>query len=508
MPRYDGSNIDQIWAPGATTTINRALLKDVDYASVSQAQLTQLLAHIPKGPKQSLDQQFARSQWGAAQRDASATLAKLRALNTAADPVFVELRGRGEFSPEGWFQYFWKEAVAHIGTELSAAEQTDLETMVRTFFAVQGGQIVVGPALRSGGTMSGALDFDGWLNASAAHQADFGRWLKLLLKAGFTPYSASKPDFLQQRAQGSNPSGELAAADNVALAREFVKTPYTWRADTRPIASVAGDGGFNTKADQTKSWSGEHNLRERWNPFSDPEINKYFWFRKASNDNCKYTVVSVGIESDWRKVISFPRLCDLHGWPAKFFAKSSGALLPFDKIGVEDRKQLEKWFSWGWFLPAQCMIDGKLASKPVLLPAVRTNLYLLILGGVVINTNKIQGAGAFPEVGVKSLKLRNIYGAVEVVRFYHGGDDPAGYTAFVVGGTKVPNEGRTKRFKATEKQLDAAFSDLERQLGPMHLAWASTGCTTVASGYRYMGKHLQVLGYNKTAKPLQCDILW
>lgn len=444
---------------------------------------------------------------GRAQAPRALGVDDLKTIDSDSDPEFMKLKSNGEFSPEGWFLYFWREAKANIG-RVAGQDRPALNQMTATFFVRDNDRIKVAPAVRRNQAADAGPDFDAWLARDPQNVRDFGAWLKILLKAGFQPFLADKAEFKQQRTQGSNPSGELAAVENLALAKEFVSTPFTWRADTRPLSSLRGEGGFNTKADQNKDWSATHNLRAPWNPFSDPEINKHYWFRRASNDNCKYSVVSVGIESDWRKVISFPRLCDLHEWPADLFARGSGSLQPFDKLSPVDQKKVSDWYKWGWMLPALCLIDGKTPSRPVLLPAVRTNLYLLILGGVVLNTNKVQGKEGFPEVGVKSLSLRNIYGAIEVVRFYHGGDDPHGYTAFVVGGEKVANEGRSKRFQATEKQLEAAYRDLERQIGSLNMAWAANGSTTVPASFTYMGRKLQVIGYNRTAQPMQCEILW
>jgi hypothetical protein len=160
-------------------------------------------------------------------------------------------------------------------------------------------------------------------------------------------------------------------------------------------------------------------------------------------------------------------------------------------------------------LPAQCKVAGKVSGKPVLLPAVRTYLYLMILGGVVISTNAIQGKGdSFPEVGVRSLPLKHIYGAVEVVRFHHGDDDGDGYTAFVTSVEMVQNEGRTKRFERTENDLKTAFNGIAKQLGALNLRWASDGCAAVEAEYNLLGQRLHVLGVNSTAKPMQCAILW
>lgn len=502
MP-YGAHNIEDLLDSQSTVKIDNALLRDIDWLSLSEDHVKRLQAKVPPG----LLRSTIGSKWSTAQRGNRATVDRLKGLDMDAHPDFLSLRSRGEFSPEGWFLYFWKEAKGNISS-VPSTDLPHLDQMASTLFAVRGSDLTVAPAMRTGGVASGAPNFDGWLQANPNHPVLFGRWLEILLKAGFVPYVADKGDLALRRSQGANPTGELAAVDNVALAKEFVEVPFTWRADTRPLSALQVDGGFNTKADQTKPWSATHGLREAWNPFSKDEINKVYWFRKASEDNCKYSVVSVGLESNWRKVVSFPRLCDLDGWPSALFSKTSGTLMPFDKLSATDQKQVDQWFRWGWMLPAQCMVDGKLNSRPVLLPAVRTYLYLMILGGVVLNTNKVQGKGGFPEVGVKSLSLRNIYGAVEVVRFYHGGDDPAGYTGFVASSQTVTNQARTKRFQAIEKQLEAAYADLQRQMGPLHLAWAANGSATVPAGYSYRGKKMLVVGVNNTAKPLQCDIIW
>jgi hypothetical protein len=434
---------------------------------------------------------------------------KLKAVDSDNDPEFQLLRKNGEFSPEGWFLYFWREGKASLA-EVAGPDRQALNNMTQTLFVKDGENIKLSLAVRKNQTAGADPDFAAWLARDQNNVRNFGQWMEILLKAGFRPYLADRDEVERQRSgPGANPTGELACADNVALAKEFLKTPFTWRADTRPLSAIASDSGFNTKADQTKGYSASHGLREAWNPFSKAEINKYYWFRKGSNDNCKYTVVSVGLEADWKKVVSFPRLCDLHGWPGDLFAKSSGKVQPFSALSVADQKKVSTWFDWGWMLPAQCMVDGKLSSQPVLLPAVRTYLFLLILGGVVINTNAIQGKGdSFPEVGVKRLSLRNIYGAVEVVRFHHGEDDGDGYTGFVVSSQKVTNQARTKRFQRTEKQLEASFNGIANHMGPMHLGWAASGFATVQAEYKMLGKKLLVVGFNKTAKPLQCSILW
>jgi hypothetical protein len=95
-----------------------------------------------------------------------------------------------------------------------------------------------------------------------------------------------------------------------------------------------------------------------------------------------------------------------------------------------------------------------------------------------------------------------------VVRFHHGADDGAGYTAFVVSAQTVKNQGRTSRFEQTEKRLEAAFNDIGKQIGALNLRWAADGCAVVEPEYRLLEKRLQVIGFNRSAKPLQCSILW
>jgi hypothetical protein len=504
MSKYGTANFEELLKPELKITM--AVLNEVAWGEVTEGQRDKLLIRLGNTP---LLPSTVRTKWKLAHPDSSVTIDQLKTVDMDANAEFQLLRKNGEFSPEGWFLYFWKEAKGYIANA-AGGDRAALDEMARTLFTQENGVIKSAPAVRKNQGANADPDFQAWLGQDLVHATNFGRWLEILLKLGFKPFVANKDELMERKVPANlNPSADLACADNVSQAKEFLSTPFTWRADTRSLALVADEGGFNTKADPSKGYSASHGLREVWNPFSKSEINKYYWFRKASNDNCKYTVVSVGLESNWKKVISFPRLCDLHGWPADLFTRSARAIRPFSSLTAADQKKVGEWFSWGWMLPAQCMVDGKLSSEPVLLPAVRTYLYLLILGGVVINTNAIQGKGdSFPEVGVRSLPLKHIYGAIEVVRFHHGADDGAGYTAFVVSAQTVKNQGRTSRFEQTEKRLEAAFNDIGKQIGALNLRWAADGCAVVEPEYRLLEKRLQVIGFNRSAKPLQCSILW
>ena len=95
-----------------------------------------------------------------------------------------------------------------------------------------------------------------------------------------------------------------------------------------------------------------------------------------------------------------------------------------------------------------------------------------------------------------------------MVRFHHGEDDGDGYTGSVASSQKVTNQARTKRFQRTEKQLEASFNGIANHMSPMHLAWAASGFANVQAEYKFLGKKLLVVGFNKTARPLQCSILW
>ena len=508
MPKYGTANFNELLDP--KLTISHGVLNDVAWGELTADQKNELAGRLKKSPTTFTLAGAVERKWNEAAKLSGVTVDQLKLVDMDAHAQFQLLRKGGEFTPQGWFLYFWKEAKNSIN-EAAAGDKSALDEMARTLFVKKGGDIAVAPIVRAGQAPDADPDFESWLKRDPNNVTKFGRWLEILLKVGFRPYVASKDTLMDRRVQtGGNPSGDLACADNLAMAKEVVQTPFTWRCDSRPLKDLVTEGGFNTKGDQTKNYSATHGLREPWNPFSKAEHNQYYWFRKASKDNCKYTVVSVGLQADWRKVISFPRLCDTlaYGWPADLFQKTGGTVKPFAKLSKDDQQKVAKLFKESWMLPAQCMVDGQLQSQPVLLPSMRTYLYLLILGGVVINTNAIQGSGGFPEVGVKRLALKNIYGAVEVVRFHHGGDDPDGYTAFVVGTQMVENQGRTKRFQATESQLKVAFDSIGKQMGALNLAWASEGCTPVPAEFTYMGRRVKVIGFNKTAQPMQCSIIW
>src|SRR5256885_13745087 len=81
-----------------------------------------------------------------------------------------------------------------------------------------------------------------------------------------------------------------------------------WPCDSRPLALLVQQDGFQPRARQDKVKS-DWNLDKPWHPYSLDVYRDAIYLRKGQNrDNCLHTAVSIG--TDVKQLVHFPILTD------------------------------------------------------------------------------------------------------------------------------------------------------------------------------------------------------
>jgi hypothetical protein len=247
-----------------------------------------------------------------------------------------------------------------------------------------------------------------------------------------------------------------------------------WRGDSRAFDTIRQEDGFFRKCDPSKGYAPGHGLTAAWNPLSDPQNQEFFWFRKNQNDNCLFTVISVGEHEDYRAFLPFPKFQD------------QGSPRPF---------------------PVWVRIDGK-DNYTLTLPGYDNWLYLCIYSGVVLDTQGLQlrevlpgernaKAGSFPERGQRKIKMKNIFGGLRFVKFFHDPSDNEGLTAVLdyrtirLTSDFIDLSTRSARFKKAAPELERRFRKATRD-GVVHLKWTPTGFATVPAAFTYQGHQIEI----------------
>ena len=248
-----------------------------------------------------------------------------------------------------------------------------------------------------------------------------------------------------------------------------------WRADSRPYNDIRDAGGFLAKGrSDLGNYAIKQNMREPWHPFSDPAIRSYMWFRKGQGDNCLFAVVSIGKDAkEWKTYLPFPLLRDTP-WSMKKMT------LTCQVITKKNDQELKKF-------------------EPIEMIVSYTWVYLFVLADLmVLNTGELGtqfGHNTFPELGVGEIPLKNIYGAVQFARIYHGevpksldaaagADlDKKGFTAFPIKWVEPPSTAFYYSDHPTgvaPEKLRMRFQELKNPNG-YALRWSPTGIVELPS---------------------------
>ncbi len=362
-----------------------------------------------------------------------------------------------ETSRLGWFLYFLKEA--KLRSDKTEQQRVALLKIIQKYLHKK----VPGPGLE----FKSPLD--------SVDQNELRADLTVLLRIGFSAMCGF--------GEGHDES-DCSDAALIQFRRNgqvYQDIDYRWRADSRDFESIKSAKGFHTKAD-SEGYAKANGMRDTYHPFSDPAIRKYLWFRRGQTDNCLYTVVSIGKSNDWKSYLPFPKVeKTLH---AGLFDKSARAPI--------SSKYSEKF--------AMCKVGG--LTKSVKLPVTETWLYMFLLTGLVIETNRIQsellgGKDAFPEEGVQEIPLADIFGAVKFYRFHHGPDDEHGFTAVPEPGALIhfrnPFFQETKYSKKGFEMLLREFSGAP-QSKPVSVKWTANGYADIPGKFTFKGEELEIVG--------------
>ncbi len=293
----------------------------------------------------------------------------------------------------------------------------------------------------------------------------------VLLEAGFKRLIADPNALL-------NP-GSLSIDDQERFKRQMDKEylinvrrsadSICWRGDLRSWKEIWDKGGITRRVENKEEFD-KFNISQPWHPFSDPDYSKYYWFRLAQGDNCYHATLSIGVNSNWKAVVAFPKIGDLRKRP--------------EYIGTVE---------------ATIDTPGPTGKTTIELEATCTTLYLFVAGGLSVNTKKVlevrngkyeqdkqNKSGTFPEFGVKGVPFDAIYGWAKVIRLWHDGTDAAGFTLFVMAypftSPQYKNQDLNERlFGEARPALELAFRSIADVRVPICAAWGPTGYTEAVS---------------------------
>lgn len=389
-----------------------------------------------------------------------------------------------EFSKQGWFLYFWKEARQTAGMEARAPQIlaffNDLFKLPKEWDRSDPGYLLDGaqPFSDYRGDVAAKdrvkrLEYKVGKTWDNVDDTILYNLLNACLQVGFERIRTVK---------GGKEIGELSADNAFAFARHTLildsDHEYTlgWRGDGRNLGQIGAAGGFLSKAQsEVKLQNGQTyaesiGLREKWNPFSKPENRTDYYYRKMQQDNCLHTVVSVTL--DFVTAATFPKLEDLLG--SLLGGGTVGPNATIEGLPSDSRKKLSKVVT---------------TSGEVYRYADRQQLYLVVLFGKFLDTQKRQkgdqqgeSAKSFPEVAVKKIPVNNIFGSLSFVRVFDGLQEDQGFTAYYDAAKSVwPTMDRCLAFagdQAIARQLFPLVQDEFKKISssmPFHARWTGTG---------------------------------
>jgi hypothetical protein len=335
-------------------------------------------------------------------------LIRLRAI--PADNLFSRGNRIAEYSREHWFIYFWKEAKEKWQNATAEAAKE----MVRFFNTafVRASDWPVNRAVNLNPMNPPIVPTRPFVQLF--DDATLCHYFELLLRIGFDWYADTEN------------LGNIDQARYIKMAGKGIGFEVGWRGEgQRGLAELReqgylkqawiGEPAFWKRGDEKQAglakFREDRHLGEAWNPFSKPEINERFWFRKGANaDNDFYTVISVA--KNWRTALCFPVI------------KMTPRLnLPPQPLDVK--------MQWRYpDLVGQVEFEDGTEYRMI----TRSKVAMLLLDRVIFDTQARQiaeggGAKSFPEEGVSAIPGENVMGVAEFIRVHHGRTDDDGFSA-------------------------------------------------------------------------------
>ncbi|MGD0628329.1 MAG: hypothetical protein ABR987_03195 [Terracidiphilus sp.] len=347
-----------------------------------------------------------------------------------------------EYSREGWFIYFYQEAKGRRDNK-----EAILEIMNELFVCPDEIRDATAYQMKApyhaldeipDGTLQGILDE--------------------LLKIGF-----ERIPLQSQPGRITDSSYDVAQAKIYYDVNEHVAA--AWRGETRDWATIRTHGGTLTQANFEQR-AVELNMRAEWHPFKDTYNRQYLWYRKGQNDNCKYSVVSLG--NHFRVAANFPKLEDRVSWPGMPLSVDPslfGIVKQEGEIQIQamgNKKITNKYFA---------DIDLISTKGPVKQLMIVTRVYVALVfrQGWIVNTHlkqvkskgkveldealKLGKTPGFREIGSGDIPFKYYFGVVALIRVHHGSEDDNGFTACV---------DKTKSFHKSENDLLEIFADEQK----------------------------------------------
>lgn len=344
-----------------------------------------------------------------------------------------------EFSRAGWFDYYCSEAI--IGDK-TPVEKKALELTINALYYKSDGQVIR------------KIDFDRLPNNVL---------LSILTQCMVTGFKKIPATAKQAIAGNSVDVAILAkllwAGDPTEVAGSQIRSvpiECKWRGDSRSYQAVKSSQGFLTKS-ASAGYARGKNLSAPWHPMSIESNKQYLWFRKGQNDNCLYSVVSVGKSADWKTYLPYPLI--------KLSGGSVANMSNF--VGLKKLK---------------CVPSTGGAAVVLDIPVTETYLYFFVFAGLALDTGAMQGNDAYPEIGVSGIPMRNVFGAVRFLQF-HLGDaatvtDDAGVLCVRSSVDKHDDNAATIRSYYGETFLNTIgplFQQVAGLASPLCVKWSGSG---------------------------------
>ncbi len=369
----------------------------------------------------------------------------------------------GQHTRQGWFIYFWNEAVGRAGSS-SAAIWPIHPPMSETEMKERKDKRA---HFETGATKAQSTLIDIWdkqLGAGNASQkfarintmdaAQLRQILTTLLRIG-----CRGVPLLPDAKMKANPN-----ADNILhYCRSYDEgskaVEVGWRSEKRTWEKIQEQHGTKRQVD-VEERATAFNMRKTWHPFSQPEISKYMWCRAGANmDACFYSVISTGL--DFQTVVSFP-LLDPKEYPD--LPNRGDSVLAVCEWSYQQMQGHSQFI---------VKVRTNRGQERYLI-ATTVYVYMFILKGLVVDTKQVgayYGRAAFPERGVQRINLDDIYGCYEVLRVHHedlGLPRPylsgknAGQTVFIKRPQYTFNEDQMQEryLPQARTELDKAFGDI------------------------------------------------
>ena len=314
-----------------------------------------------------------------------------------------------EFGVRWWFQYFWQEAKM-------VAKETDRTAMA----AICNQLFIKTPGGPHKYKVKDAFKDD---DHTTANPGAWKQMLTQLLHIGFR--RVDPKETVQTTPQG--PPVPQVAAHHLMLRTDLAPllpskyTPETeifWRSESRTLERILEQQGTKRQSD-VAFLAKDMNMSAPWHPYSDPDINKYMWFRLGQGDNDYYTVISVA--TDFETALAFPKIDEarIYGFPKR----------SLDEWTQDEVQRHHK------NLAKVTHTDG---SEHIML-ATKTTAYMCVAAGRIIDTRTAGGKidevskklVGFPEKGVSEIPLDQIFALLPVTRIHHGPEPADGFTAFI-----------------------------------------------------------------------------